>query len=421
MSRRGFLGLAAGAGAASALGLRAAEPGHLARAPVRFASEAGPQAGATAQRCLVVLELDGGNDGLSMVVPFADPAYRALRPRTGLDPAVVNPVDQRVGLHPNLRRIAARGPAVVVGVGVASPDLSHFEMRRRWWTGEPDGTSRYTTGFLGRLCDTLGDPAAPAVGVSLGPGPTPALDAQRVVTLSLDPSSGGNFPLPGDGGPLDRAWMAANRDLATADAADPPSRLTSRRGAAQALTFTDLAGHLPEPGTGFPTTDTGNQLKLAAQLLAADQGIRIIHVPLTGDYDTHTTIVDRYPRLMTDLDGSVDAFVVDLQRRGLADRVLIATTSEFGRRAAENGSGGLDHGAASSMLLLGPVIAGVRGELPRLDRLDSDGNLAATTNLTEYYATLAESWLGVPADGVLPGRPRPLGEIVQARDRGTGM
>lgn len=79
-------------------------------------------------------------------------------------------------------------------------------MQGRWWTADPDATLDSQTGFLGRLCDVVGDPAAPAIGVSLGSGPTPALEAERVVTLSLDPSAGASFPVPGDGDSLDRAW-----------------------------------------------------------------------------------------------------------------------------------------------------------------------------------------------------------------------
>jgi uncharacterized protein (DUF1501 family) len=417
ITRRRFLGLTAGAGAGLAVGWRSFRLGDQARLaplpPVHFASMTGPGAGPMSQRSLVVLQMAGGNDGLSMVVPYADPAYRSLRGRTAVDVATVIRVDERVGLHPKLRRIALRGPAIVAGVGVASPDLSHFEMMRRWWTGDPGAATSYDTGFLGRVCDAVGDPAAPAVGVSLGAGPTPALTADRVVTLSLQPSSGGSFPSPGDGGTLDRVWLAACRAMATAEPAGPPLLGASRRGAAQAIAFADLAARLPAPGDGFPATDTGSQLRLAGQLLAADHGIRVIHVPLSGDFDTHTNVVDRYPQLMDELDGAVDAFLTDLERRGLADRVLVATTSEFGRRAGDNGSGGLDHGTAACALILGPVAPGVHGELSRLDRLDPDGNLVATTNLTDYYATLAESWMGVPANDVLPGHPTPLSGVVR--------
>ena len=102
-----------------------------------------------------------------------------------------------------------------------------------------------------------------------------------------------------------------------------------------------------------------------------------------------------------------------LQTLGLAETTLIATTSEFGRRPAENAAG-TDHGTASTMLLAGPVVAGRHGEAPSLRSLDDDGNLVATIGMDAYYATLAESWFGVPAADVLPGSVAPLEGIVRA-------
>jgi uncharacterized protein (DUF1501 family) len=116
---------------------------------------------------------------------------------------------------------------------------------------------------------------------------------------------------------------------------------------------------------------------------------------------------------MSDLDLSLDAFIRDLHDRHLASSVLIATISEFGRRVPDNGSSGLDHGGASTALLIGPVRSGVYGELPRLDKLDNDDNLVATVTMTDYYATIAEQWFGIPANTVLSGRPLPIAGILR--------
>jgi uncharacterized protein (DUF1501 family) len=328
-----------------------------------------------------------------------------------VDPATVIRINDQLGLHPSLARIAARGPAIVAGVGVARPDLSHFEMLRRWWTADPDGTQAPQTGFLGRLCDVIGDSQAAAVGVSLGGGPTLALTAERATTLSVEPSQGISLALPGDGGSLDRAWVAARRAMAQPDRADAAPLTAARSGIATAIRFTDLASKLPAEGGNYPTNNTGAQLSLAARLLAADLGIRVLHVPIAGDFDLHAQLPSRYPAVMNEIDGAVDAFCADLETRGLANRVLVATTSEFGRRPEDNGDNGVDHGTASSAFLLGPVVPGIYGEQPRLDRLDDDGNMTATVQLTDYYATLAESWFGVPAADVLPGRPEAIAGV----------
>ena len=110
---------------------------------------------------------------------------------------------------------------------------------------------------------------------------------------------------------------------------------------------------------------------------------------------------------MADLDGALDAFLGEVETLGLADRVLVATTSEFGRRPEENGDGGLDHGTASTMLLAGPVALTRIGEPPSYTDLDDDGNVSATVSFDRYFATLAD-WMGVAPADVLPGNPQPI-------------
>lgn len=373
---------------------------------------------ASGLRRLVVIEMAGGNDGLSMVVPYADPRYPALRRNTAIEPERVHPIDAAVGFHPALAELARRGAAVVAGVGTANPDLSHFEMLQRWWTGDPDGRTRPGTGFLGRLCDVIGDPAAPAVGVSLGLGPTQALACRRATTLSVDTGSAAGFPDFSEDPGVQRAWIAAQRAMAHPDRRDSALVSTARASVATALTFSDAVARLPAAAGGYPESDLGAQLELAARLLSDENiGLRIVHVPMTDDFDTHEDHLSRYQAIMADFDRCLESFRVDLQQRGLADSVLVATMSEFGRRVPDNGSSGndssgLDHGTASVALLIGPVNSGVFGASPSLADLDADGNLKASVNMAEFYATIAESWFGIPANEVLGGSPRPIEGIV---------
>ncbi|MFJ4657721.1 DUF1501 domain-containing protein [Nocardia sp. NPDC088792] len=366
------------------------------------------------KRRLLVIEMAGGSDGLSMAVPYADSRYRDLRRATAIAAEKVHRLDGDLGLHPALRQLAAQGVSVVPGVGTAKPDLSHFEMLHRWQAGDPEGAVRPDTGFLGRLCDHLGDPGAPAVGVALGAGSSPALACAHVTTLSVDHDMGGLFPAFEDENIRD-AWPAAQRAMAHPDRADTAPFAMARSGTAAALRFSDVAAKLTPAADGYPDSDLGVQLRLAARLLADDQhGLRIVHVPMGADFDTHSRHPTRYGALMTDLDAALAALRTDLAARGIADRVLIAAYSEFGRRVPDNGSDGLDHGAAGTALLLGPTNPGVFGDLPSLRNLDPDDNLRATVDMSEFYATLAESWFGIPANEVLPGRPRPIPGVVAA-------
>src|SRR5207237_9279057 len=116
-------------------------------------------------------------------------------------------------------------------------------------------------------------------------------------------------------------------------------------------------------------------LQLAAELIVTGTGVKLLHVTL-GGFDTHYTELNRHDDLMGYLDAAVSSFYQDLAAHNMADKVLIATWSEFGRRPKENASGGTDHGAAAPLLLIGdPVHAGLYGAAPRLRSLDNTGHL----------------------------------------------
>ena len=417
INRRDFLRLAGLGGGAAMLG--ALGPGgHASAGVIGFPARTdgsrrhvGAAAADVASRILVVLEMAGGNDGPSMAPP-AD-AERLL----SLRPSASHPVDallrpgSDVILHPALERLQNRPLTVVEGVGSPAPDLSHFEMLRRWWAGDPDGTAAQPTGFLGRLCDAVDD-GAPVTGLSVGGASTPALVSERAGTLGL-PALWWLWWLGSD----TDSWEGAFRDglaaMGEPVASDPATLALARSGLANGLTVGDIVGALPEDdgaavtARGYPDTTLGQSLSLAAEILGADLGVRVFHVPVDGDFDTHETHRDRHDELMADLDGALDAFLGEVETLGLADRVLVATTSEFGRRPEENGDGGLDHGTASTMLLAGPVALTRIGEPPSYADLDDDGNVAATVSFDRYFATLAD-WMGVAPADVLPGNPQPI-------------
>jgi len=151
-------------------------------------------------------------------------------------------------------------------------------------------------------------------------------------------------------------------------------------------------------------------LALAAELVASDDPPRIVYVATFGDFDTHQGEAQRHQLLMQQLDAGVDAFFTRLESAGAADRAVLMTTSEFGRRPAENGSG-TDHGTAAAHLVVGHGVKGGRyGEPPSLSQLDADGNPVMTVDFRAYFATVLAGWLGVDAEPVVgPGfAPIPL-------------
>ena len=153
----------------------------------------------------------------------------------------------------------------------------------------------------------------------------------------------------------------------------------------------------------YPPSQLANSLKLVARLIAGGLPTRVYYVS-QGGYDTHTNQEPAQQRLLRELGDSVKAFVEDLKAQGNFPRVLIMTFSEFGRRVAENGNAGTDHGAASSMFIVGHKIkAGLLGTYPSLapDDLTEGGDLKFTVDFRAVYAAVLEQWLKTKSEPVL--------------------
>ena len=139
-------------------------------------------------------------------------------------------------------------------------------------------------------------------------------------------------------------------------------------------------------------------------------GLRdLVHLIVAhGNFDTHATQAPAHANLLGTLGNAVRAFYKDLKARGHADRVVLMTFSEFGRRAKENGSKGTDHGSAAPMFLVGgKVKAGAVGAHPSLTKLPL-GNLEHHTDFRRVYAALLDRWLGVRSADVLGKQFEPL-------------
>ena len=142
-------------------------------------------------------------------------------------------------------------------------------------------------------------------------------------------------------------------------------------------------------------------LQLAAELIVTGTGVKLLHVTL-GGFDTHYTELSRHDDLMGYLDSAVSAFYQDLAAHHMADKVLIATWSEFGRRPRENASGGTDHGAAAPLMLIGdPVRGGLFGEEPSLTSLDDTGNLKYAVDFRSVYQEILSGHLGADSGQIL--------------------
>jgi uncharacterized protein (DUF1501 family) len=169
------------------------------------------------------------------------------------------------------------------------------------------------------------------------------------------------------------------------------------------------------PQAAYPAAEDRFPARLAglAAMLAGGLPIRCATLSAPGAWDTHANQKAALGENLALTCDSLLAFQRDLEARGIADRVLTLVWSEFGRRAAENGSG-TDHGAAGIGFLIGARASGrMIGEFPGLAKLDAQGNLRATADFRALYASLSADWFGVDPAAVLPGagrlaRPRVL-------------
>ena len=390
LTRRHFLaGAGALAASAAAGALFATRPWQVAAEPGRLARGGGK---------LVLITLYGGNDGLNTVVPYTDPAYRSARPTLGYQPAEVLPLAEGMALNqklPGLEQLWRSGRlAVVRGVGYPRPNLSHFASMATWQTANvTDGTG---PGWLGRWLDSAGDGYERAV--SIGPTLPPVLRGVKEAAAAI---TGPTVTLPGDRG-FQQAYAsmqagAADREGAAAAVAASGAEL---------LALEHGLGALPSvQSPGATTADLASALAVVSGLIAAGLPAQVYQVSLES-FDTHAAEKDNHERLLAELDGAVTAFFKALDGNARGDGVVVMTYSEFGRRPAENASGGTDHGTAAPLFVAGPTVRGGRfyGDQPSLTSLDANGNLGFAVDFRQVYATVLERVIGTDPEPILGGR-----------------
>lgn len=351
------------------------------------------------RRLLILVELKGGNDGLNTVVPFADPRYAALRPRLAIERDQAIHLTERVGLHPALAPLKtawdAGELAIVQGVGYPAPNLSHFRSIEIWDTASR--SDQYLDeGWLARAFERSPCPASYAAeGVVVGAGGMGPLAGRKVRAIALaDPEQ---FVRSAHLVHAERAH-ARNASLAHILRVENEVAASAER----------LRGTPRDFATAFPAGAFGASARAAAQLAANPAGIAVVRLSL-GSFDTHANQLPVQANLLRQLAEGLAALRGALGEAGLWKSTVVATYSEFGRRARENQSGGTDHGTASAHFVLGGgVRGGLHGAAPSLDRLDADGNLVHTVDFRAYYATLLERGLGIDAREPLGGRFAPL-------------
>jgi len=399
LSRRQFLEVAGGA-----LALYATSPLWLRLGP------AGADPAPAGGRKLLVVLLEGGNDGINTLVPYGQPAYFDKRRTLAYKPEEVIRLSDSttVGLAPTLGKLAklyeARKVGIVQGVGYDKPNLSHFESMDIWQTGSPKHD--ISTGWLGRYLDR--SPAGGSVvrAVAVGNRLPTALVGAEQSGVAVPSFNGFTFFDGADGDAASEPHRLHEAFLHFADAtlADPTAGalLRSDRATVSAVRAIQKLG---DPKAKPPAT-LADQVSMAVKLLSSDLGVEIAMVSL-GGFDNHASEKTMHPKLLTELDNALDTFVTAAAATGRPGDYLLMTFSEFGRRVEEDGSAGTDHGTAAPLFVVGDAVAGgLYGEQPSLTALDGNKNLVRTVDFREVYSTVLDGWLRqVPAAEILGTRP----------------
>ncbi|HEX4014569.1 MAG TPA: DUF1501 domain-containing protein [Candidatus Cybelea sp.] len=397
MKRRSFL-LAAASGLAVVANGEHVFAKALAQSPL-------PGLPGSQGRCLVLINLYGGNDGLNCVVPHGDDRYYQLRPGLAIDRGSVLTIDKDVGLNPGMRSLKAlydKGEvAIVQGVGYPNPDHSHFRSTEIWQTASPE--SYQHTGWLGRYFDEselARDNLFKGVAVSKV---LPEVLVSEHTDIPAVPGIN-QYSMIADGNTVARdAFSRQARDRRLPFASPYLAHVMEIESDAQSS-----SEELPHLIAGYksratyPSTGLGRSLALAAQIVGSNLGTKVIYVE-HGSFDTHVSQKNTQNQLLTQFSNAIGAFYDDLAAHGDDRRVLTMTFSEFGRRVEENGSRGTDHGEASPLFLIGGgVRGGLYGALPDLTATNM-GNVRYSVDFRSVYATVLERWLGRPSAQVLGG------------------
>ena len=353
-------------------------------------------------RIVVLIKLNGGNDGLNTVVPIQDSIYYNNRPSLAISPNQALAINEENGFHPNLSAFhslyQSGNMSLIHGIGYQQPNLSHFRSSDIWVTGS-DANEHLQTGWIGRLLEQE-YPDFP----SNAPDHPLAIQFNSANLLEFktsesntgmmvfDPETmyyliNGQY-VPGENDPAPDTYGGEELDFI-------------REVDLLSFEYAEVINETASQGSNsveYPGTKLGYQMALTAQMISGGLETPIYRIYKHG-FDTHAIQGNNHANLLSDLNNSIQAFVEDLTNQGLMDRVMVVTTSEFGRRFFENGSTGTDHGSAAPCMVFGSqVVPEMFGEQPSLSNLDQNNNLFIQHDFRQLYTSIITDWFGLDTE-----------------------
>lgn len=359
-------------------------------------------------RILVLIRLDGGNDGLNTVIPLNQLSeLNEARSHVMLpDESIINLDSHSLGLHPELAGFKSlfdeQRLKIIQNVGYEQPDFSHFRSMDIWQSGS-DYDEFLNSGWIGRYIE--GDHPN---------WPTNYPNENYPDPLSIELGGGGSSILF-TGNQSFTSYLTTNPDGFHEDILFDPNANYPDDNVGVKLRYIDLVKYQSNEYTStvknayehseltheYEESDFGEQFDIMTRLILGGLNTRIYMVTL-GGFDTHDTQVDpldntkgEHAYLLKELNDKVLTFFQNLDEAGKSDDVLCMTFSEFGRTIVSNGSRGTDHGTAAPLFIFGnrvnPEILGENPVIPRGVRWED--NLTPEYDYRSIYATVIDQWL----------------------------
>lgn len=349
-------------------------------------------------KVMVVLQFSGGNDGLNTVIPISNDIYYKSRPGLGIEKGKALRLTDEAGLNPALpflKELFDEGSmGIMNNVGYPNPDRSHFRSMDIWQSAS-DSNQYITTGWLGRYLD------AQCSGCDK---PTQALEIDDVLSLALKGEDLKGLALKNPKKLFTTSNEKYFREINASHDQEEATVDYLYKTLSETLSSADYIyeqSRRHPSSQVYPATDLGRNLKTISSLILSDINTKVYYVSL-GSFDTHVNQENQQKRLFTELNDAMSAFVNDLKNNNRFQDVVVMTFSEFGRRVAQNASGGTDHGTANNMFLIGGGLKrkGLLNPMANLSDLNQ-GDLKHTVDFKSVYATMLHNWLGADDEKIL--------------------
>jgi uncharacterized protein (DUF1501 family) len=348
---------------------------------------------------LVIIQLDGGNDGLNTIVPFRNDIYYKNRPSLAIKGNDLIKATDDIGFHSSLKplnRLFDKGyVSIINNVGYPNPNRSHFRSMDIWQTASHSNQA-LTSGWIGRYLDVYGK--APYDAIEVDESLSLAMKGE---TLSAIATNNAQQLFKASQEPYFKSIInhSSEAHLSEHNLGYLYKTLIAAESSAKYIYETSKTFSSKQT---YPNTKFAKQLKTTAEFINSGLQTKVYYTSL-GGFDTHANQTNAQSRLLSQYAEGVETFVNDLKQNGTFKDTLILTFSEFGRRVKQNAANGTDHGTANNVFVIGENLKkqGFYNNLDSLEDLDNNGDLKFEVDFRTIYATLLNKWLNVDDEKIL--------------------